>query len=62
MKYYVTYAIDGRITMAVDADGIEKAKDQAESDYMDADLNHMETMDARPVTIEDENGNIVWEA
>ena len=62
MMYYVTYAINGRLTMAVDTNGIEAAQDEADLYYMDADLNEMETIDARPVTIEDESGNIVWEA
>ena len=62
MQYYMTYAIDGRLTVAVNKDEIEAAKDAAEAEYMDADLNRMETIDARLVIIEDAEGNIVWEA
>ena len=46
MMYYVTYAINGRLTMAVDTNGIEAAQDEADLYYMDADLNDMETIDA----------------
>ena len=62
MTYYVTYRIDGRYTMCVEADSIESAKKEAELDFMGADLGEaLEVVEAYPVIVEDED-DIVWEA
>ena len=62
MTYYVTYRVDGRYTMCVEADSIESAKKEAELDFMDAELGDTpEVVEAYPVIVEDEN-DIVWEA
>lgn len=57
MKYYVTMAIDGRFTCAVDADNFEEAKEKARNEYYDADFGELECIDAEAVNAEDENGN-----
>lgn len=57
MKYYVTMAIDGRFTCAVDADNFEEAKEKARNEYYDADFGELECIDAEAVNAEDESGN-----
>lgn len=59
--YYVTFKVDGRCTVQVNAASLEEAKAMAEVEFNEANLNDMDYIDSRPVTVEDEN-DIVWEA
>lgn len=58
MKYYVTLAIDGRCTVAVDAENIEQAKEEARFAFWEMDLGQMECVGSSFVNIEDEHGNL----
>lgn len=58
--YYVTFKIDGRYTVKVDASNMEEAKEVAETIFETGNLNEMEMIESKPVTVEDEN-DIVWE-
>lgn len=60
--YYVTYRIDGRLTVHVSADSPEEAKEKAYSKYMDANMNDADIIESDIVTVEDSDGNIVFEA
>ncbi len=59
--YYVTFKVEGRYTVQVDAASIEEAKEMAQAEFDAANLNEMDMIDSEPVTVEDEN-DIVWEA
>lgn len=59
--YYVTFKIEGRCTVQVNAASLEEAKAMAEVEFNEANLNDMDMIDSEPVTVEDEN-DIVWEA
>ncbi len=58
--YYVTFAIDGRYTVQVDAASIEEARSMAETIFDAANLNEMEYIERKPVTVEDDK-DVVWE-
>ena len=59
--YYVTFKVEGRCTVQVNAASLEEAKAMAELEFNEANLNDMDMIDSEPVTVEDEN-DIVWEA
>ena len=61
MKYYVTYKIDARCVVEVDADNVEEAKKKAESKYLDADFGAAEDINGEAIIVEDEKGDYVWE-
>lgn len=60
--YYVTYRIDGRLPLEVRAQNVEEALEKAKYAYWDADIGDVDPIEDDPVTVEDEKGNIVWEA
>lgn len=60
-KYYVTYKIEARYVVEVEADNAEDAKWKADSEYIDADFGVAEEIDGEPIIVEDENGNFIWE-
>lgn len=59
--YYVTYKIDARYVVEVEAKNLEEAMEEAESMYYDADFGEAEDIDGNPIIVEDEKGNFVWE-
>lgn len=60
--YYVTFAIDGRSTFKVEASDIESAKREAECEFQAADYGeYLEFVDSKIISVEDEQGNIVYE-
>ena len=61
MKYYVTYKINARYIVEVEADNIDDALDKAEYEFIDADFGESEDICGEPVVVEDQNGNYVWE-
>lgn len=64
MRYYVTWKVEGRYTSCIDADSLEEAKEKAEEDFADANLNEMEDIwscDTRQISVQDDGGNIIWE-
>lgn len=64
-KYYVTYRIEGRYTAEVEASSLEEAREKAESEYENADFDELEDVGecggTEQISVEDEEGNIVWE-
>jgi hypothetical protein len=61
MKYYVTYVIDGRLTVEVNANSLEEAVTKADYAYDDANLGKTEVVDSFLSLIEDEDGNYLFE-
>ena len=61
MKYYVTYRIDARYVVEVEANDIEEARKKASEEFCDADFGVAEDIDGEDIIIEDEDGNYVWE-
>lgn len=65
-KYYVTYRIEGRYTAEVEAPSIEAARKEAVAAYETADFGELrdvgECGGTEQVSVEDEEGNIVWES
>lgn len=60
--YYVTFAIDGRSTFKVEASDIESAKCEAECEFQAADYGeYLEFVDAKIISVEDEQDNLVYE-
>jgi len=57
MKYFITYKIDGRISVEVEAGSLEEAVEKSYGEFAEADLSKMEYVDADPVSCTDENGN-----
>lgn len=54
-EYYVTFAIDGRMTVRVEAESVDDALKKATIDEGD-----IEIVGSSPVAVEEEN-KIVWE-
>lgn len=44
--YYITYVVDGRLTIKIDAENEEQAYEKAEQEFEIADLNEMEIVSA----------------
>lgn len=61
MKYYITYKFEARYVAEVEADNLEEAMKEAESEYIGADFGAAEDIDGEAIIVEDENGNYVWE-
>lgn len=60
--YYVTFAIDGRSTFKVEAADPESAKSEAACEFQAADYGeYLEFVDTKIISVEDEQGNIVYE-
>lgn len=60
-RYYVTYRVDARYLVEVEAENIEEAKRKAESKWYSADFGVAEDIGGEQTIIEDEDGNILWE-
>ena len=61
MKYYVTYKVDARCILAVEAENVDEALKKASDKFCDADFGEAEDIDGEPIIAEDEKGNYVWE-
>ena len=61
-NFYVTFAIDARYTVCVQADNLEQAKREATLDFEAEDFGEMEFVDSKLTIVEDENGNYIYEA
>ena len=59
--YYVTFRIDGRYTVKVTSSDLEKAKEDATFEYYDADFGELECVETEIVSVEDEDGNFLYE-
>ncbi len=60
--YYVTFQVDGRYTVRVDASDLESAKKEASLDFAEADFGELEAVDSSIIWVEDEPGNCLYEA
>lgn len=60
--YYVTYRIDARYVAKVQAKTKEAALKEAEESWQSADFGEAEDITGKPVVVEDQDGNYVWEA
>ena len=61
MCYFVTFKVDARFVAAVEAENPEKAIAEAKLRFYDADCGEFEDIQGEETTVEDENGNYVWE-
>lgn len=61
MKYSVTYKIEARFVVEVEAENVDEAKVKAESEYIDADFGAASDIEGEQIVVEDENGNFVFE-
>ena len=62
--YFVNYKVEGRWTADVKADSIEEARKAAEEMFEEADFGELSDIgdcDTEAISIEDENGNFLWE-
>ena len=59
MKYYVTYKVEARYTVEVEAGSIEEASEKADCEFFDADFGVAEDINGEEMFIEDESGNCV---
>lgn len=63
-KYYVTFKVDARYTVEVDAaeGSMEEVKKKAQEKYMGANFGELhDVVSGEAVTVENEAGDIVWE-
>lgn len=60
--YYVTFQVDARYAVRVDASDLESAKKEASLDFAEADFGGLEVADSRIIWVEDEPGNCLYEA
>ena len=61
MTYYVTYKVDARYVVEVEADNLDDARTKAEEEFLDADFGAAKDIDGEDIIVEDERGNFVWE-
>lgn len=53
--------IDARYVTEVEAENAEEAKKKAESDFYDVNFGEAQDIDGEAITVEDNNGDYVWE-
>ncbi len=61
MKYYVSFAVDGRYVAEVEADNLRDAKFKAMDNVGDTDFGELRNVEAEMVVVEDESGAYVWQ-
>lgn len=59
MKYIVSYAIDGRVDLEIEASSFKEAKEKADIAVCEVDFGELECVDGHAVNAEDENGIFV---
>ena len=59
--YYVTYKVEARYVAKVKAKSLAEAREEAASKYFDADFGEAYDIDGKPITVENENGDFIWE-
>ena len=57
MKCFVTFKVEGRINVEVDANTVDEILEKAYEAFSEADLSEMEYVDSDPISYEDEDGN-----
>ena len=61
MKYYVTFKVDARYVTEVDAESVDIAKTKATDSFCKADFGDVEEIDGDVLSVEDKDGNRLWE-
>lgn len=61
-SFCVGYAIRGRYYADVEASSVEEAMSLAEIAFWDADFGQSEDTEGKPVSVYDDQENIIWEA
>lgn len=61
MKYYVTYKIEAKYVVEVDANSSEEAREKATSEFFGADFGELNDIDGEDIIVENEDGDYVWE-
>ena len=59
--YYVTFAIDGRYTVNVEANCLDASKENAQTFFEAENFGPLDFVDSKIISVEDEQGNIVYE-
>lgn len=59
--YYVSYQIDARYIAEVEADSLEEAIRRSKEKFSGADFGDASDIDGNPITVEDAEGNFIWE-
>ena len=59
MKYYVTYKIDARYIVEVEAESVEEAKTKAEGKFLDAKFGEAEDIDGEAIIVEDKDNAVI---
>lgn len=57
MKCFVTFKVEGRINVEVEADTKDEILEKAYEAFSEADLSEMDYVDSDPISYEDEDGN-----
>lgn len=60
-KYTVTLKVEGRFVVTTRAKNIRQAKEAAVSKCMDADFGSLQNINRKCISVEDVNGNFLWE-
>lgn len=61
MDYYVTYKVDARHVVKVNANSLDEARKKAELINQHTNFGELETVETEIVTIEDSDGNYLCE-
>lgn len=61
MKYIVDFNISGYFSVEVEADNIDKAKEEATNILWDADFGSLSDITSYPICVLDDNGCYVWQ-
>ncbi len=61
MKYYANFKINARYIAEIEADSLEEAKEEAEYLFSGVDFGHASDIDGEIISIEDSDGNFVYE-
>lgn len=61
MKYYISFAVEGRYIAGIEANSYYNAKKKAEQEFSNADFGELRDVDGEAIIVEDEDGNYVWE-
>lgn len=59
--YYVTFKVDARWVVGVEADNVQEAIREAGYQFCDADFGEAEDIEGGAIIVEDDNGNFVME-
>ena len=60
-KYYVKFKVESRYVIEVEAENLKEAKKEAEYQFSGADFGESEDIDGEIISVENENGDFVFE-